>query len=114
MSRFREGDVCVVTNNDYKGGHPYPKGTVVTLITVDYKTWQCQDAHGEKWWVEEGCLELADQGPSDDEVLALFGIKPETTVVDFLRQLRDDPGMPTNFRADIDQFLFETLGVKDE
>ena len=80
MSRFRDGDVCVINNDNYKGGHPYDKGTIVTLIQLDggaEPVWQCEDAQGERWWVQEGCLDLADKGPSDTEVLELFGIIPQ-------------------------------------
>lgn len=38
----------------------------------------------------------------------------EERTIEFLRFIRDDPNLPMNFQADIDQFLGEVLGVWDD
>ena len=89
-----------------------PETPGLWLVELDTK----KKHDGTPWKVGAKNFDIIESEPTNEDILQLYGVTPNAaqTVVDFLRQLRDDPGMPLNFQADIDQYLSETLGVQDE
>lgn len=109
MTKFSEGDECIVTGDEADESHHFAKGEIVTLnevqsIGTHRVVWKCYGKNAW-WWVNEIDLQLTDKGPSDAEVLAAFGLAPEPTDADYLRRLSQDERIPTTVRNEIDGYL---------
>ena len=99
---FQNDDECIVTGDTAGEGHCFRVGEKVTLREKDGRRalWRCEGA-SDWWWVNEADLELMDLGPTDQEVLAVFGLAPEFTDADYLRKLAADERVPTTIQKEI-------------
>lgn len=79
MARFQVHDDCVVIGDNGSAGHKFLNGTPVRLVKVDPRNgnlWYCRsEVDDERWWVWEEDLEPVDQGPTEEEILALFNVQ---------------------------------------
>jgi hypothetical protein len=106
--KFQIGDRAVVTGDSAREGHSFAPGTVVILRDVGGSgaIWQC---HGDDdwWWVNAADLKLLDPGPTDQEILAAFGLAAKPTDADYLRRLSVDPRVPLTVQDEITTYLNE-------
>jgi hypothetical protein len=105
-SPFRVGDKCIVTGDTAREGHSFPPGETVTLIeqASSGDIWKAQGT-ADWWWVNVVDLKLVDPGPTDQEILAAFGLAAEPTDADYLRKLAVDERLPMDVRIEINDYL---------
>lgn len=83
--RWCIGDLLIVTGDTQAMGHRYEAGTKVVVRELSERNpdwYRCNIRNDvsarNKWWVHGKDLESEDVGPTDEEVLEVFGLARPT------------------------------------